>query len=342
MIWYSAINEDSEPEYQQLVQWDGKTLVVIAGSGERVMALLDAEHIEHVIIVDQEPDALELTHVKIEALRSLGPEAYLELMGHIEATTERRRSLWTHLGRTITLPNIDVSQGLHHVGRVEQWFATLRPLLHRWLGKTFSQWARSGMPAPPPKKFPVIRFRLLMWIFRHKISYIVTGNQDPAFVGSRTDHNRIADAFLNNMKQGTLQNNPMAQLVFVGHLRGMSKETLPRSYDVDVLRRIHERLDDLRITYVLGDVTDPTLDRSLEWTEGKAPVFSSLSDLVSFIDPSACSDVVRRATRNPGSQAIVRRFVRNSLTIDDDAVDLSIQERTGMYDVRSYTSVPTI
>lgn len=339
MIWYSAINEDSEPEYKRLNAWSGRTLVAIAGSGERVIGLLDVESLDTVIIIDNEADALSLTRAKIEALRYLSIEEYLVLMGHREGTQEERERIWKHLSTCTDVSIIEVSAGLHNVGAMEKWLKRLRPFLYLWLGRRFKWWARDGMAKAQPAKFPYRRFRVLMWVFKHKFSYIITGNSDPAFIGTNTQHYRIANAFLTNVDEGTLNRNPLAHLVFVGNLRGMTEQHLPRSYQYDVLAKVKERLRSLSITYVHADVTDPSIDDTLQWTHGSGPTFSSLSDLPSFLSVDSCHDIVRRSTRTPGSETILRRFIRNEISDREAGVDLTQQERTRMYEVRSFTSI---
>lgn len=336
MIWYSHVNEDSAPERLALAACGARTAVVVAGSGERLIALLDAPHLDRVVVVDSNPHALRLAQAKIAALRLLEVDEYLALLGHREATVAERRGWWQRVQAAEPMDGPDVSAGLLHVGALERWFARLRPWLHVWLGRSFTRWTNEGLSASLAATFPRRRFAVLMWLFSRRPAYQWTGNRDPAFVDSEADHGRIAGAFRDGLRNGTLGANPMAHLVFAGHLRGMEPEAMPFSLQPRVIAGVKERLSSLPLEFVVADLADTANDLRLPWGGRREAVFSSLSDLASFLCRETCARIVARATSAPGSTAVVRSFLRNRLPPRAAARNLSAHERTGMYDVHEY------
>jgi len=147
MFWYSHINEDSTAERWVLSQRNFNTLVVIAGSGERVMALLDTPNVDRLFAVDINPDALNLLRVRLEALQKLTTEDFLKLQGHLECNPEERRGLAQQL-ESASLLTVDVGNGLMNVGALERWLHRIRPLMYLWMGSTFKLWAEDFSPLP--------------------------------------------------------------------------------------------------------------------------------------------------------------------------------------------------
>ena len=334
MLWYSHINEDSTAERWVLSQGRFNTLVVIAGSGERVMALLDTPGIERLFAVDINPDALDLLRVRLEALQKLSTEDFLKLQGHLECSPEERRGLAQQLDSS-SLLTVDVGNGLMNVGALERWLRRIRPLMYLWMGSTFKLWAEHGFQPPTPKRFPWRRYRLLLWVFKLRLTYLITGNRDPAFIGSTADYARLADSFWEQMQEGTIHKNMLFHLIFMGHHRLMAPEDLPMSLRPDVLTVAKERLTNMQVSYVLGDITSPDVIDQLPWGEPGANVFTSLSDIPSFATNEQCLNTVRWASSTPGSVAVLRSFLVHRLP-DDNGTDITEHEPSGLYDVRAY------
>jgi len=334
MIWYSHINEDSTAERWVLSQRSFNTLVVIAGSGERVMALLDTPGIERLVAVDINPDALDLLRVRLEALQKLSVEDYLNLQGHLECPPEERRGLARRLESASRL-SVDVGPGLMNVGALERWLRRIRPLMYLWMGSVFRTWAAHGFQPPTPKQFPWRRYRLLLWVFRLRLTYRITGNRDPAFVGRTADYGRLADSFWEQMLEGTIHRNMLFHLIFMGHHRSMEPADLPVSLRPEFLRVAKERLAQMQVSYVLGDITSPTIVEQPPWQDPSARVFTSLSDIPSFVTNEQCLTTVRWATQHAGSAAVLRSFLVHRLP-EDHGTDITEHEPSGLYDVRVY------
>ena len=334
MLWYSHINEDSTAERWVLEQASFNTLVAIAGSGERVMALLDTPGINRLYAVDVNPDAVDLLRVRLEALQKLSTEDYLKLQGHLECPEEERRGLAQQLESASRL-RVDVGPGLMNLGALERWLGRIRPLMYLWMGGTFKRWAKQGFQPPTPKSFPWRRYQLLLWVFKLRLTYRITGNRDPAFIGSTADYARLADSFWEQMRVGTIHKNMLFHLIFMGHHRHMADQDLPVSLQREFLSTAKERLKSMSVSYVLGDITSPEIIDQLPWGEPDVRAFTSLSDIASFATNDACLNAVRWATQSPGSVAVLRSFLVHRLP-DDNGTDITEHEPSGLYDVRAY------
>lgn len=334
MLWYSHINEDSTAERWVLSQQSFNTMVVIAGSGERVMALLDTPGIERLYAVDINPDALNLLRVRLEALQKLSVEDYLKLQGYIDCPPEERRGLAQQL-ESASLLNVDVGPGLMNLGALERWLRRIRPLMYLWMGGSFKRWAEHGFQPPTPKRFPWRRYHLLLWVFKLRLTYLITGNRDPAFIGSTADYARLADSFWEQMRLGTIHKNMLFHLIFMGHHRLMASEDLPVSLRPEFLTVAKDNLRNMSVNYVLGDITSSEIVNMLPWGEPNAIVFTSLSDIPSFATNEQCLNTVRSATQTPDSVAVLRSFLVHRLP-GDNGTDITDHEPSGLYDVRAY------
>src|SRR5829696_3313570 len=82
MIYYSHINEDNRIERALLQQGSFPTAVVICGSGERVLSLMDNKVCKQIHVVDHNTEAIFLLQLKIVALSQLPVTSCLEFIGH--------------------------------------------------------------------------------------------------------------------------------------------------------------------------------------------------------------------------------------------------------------------
>ena len=93
MIYYSHVNEDNRIEKELLETAGCKVAVAVAGSGERVIALMSAESCKEIHALDVNEEALFLLELKLIALAHLEIENYHQFTGH-HITTKERRKLW--------------------------------------------------------------------------------------------------------------------------------------------------------------------------------------------------------------------------------------------------------
>ena len=84
MIYYSHVNEDNRIERDLFLASDADLLVAVAGSGERMIALMDNQRCKEFHAVDVNREALFLLQLKLAALETLTVGEYLQFIGHQE------------------------------------------------------------------------------------------------------------------------------------------------------------------------------------------------------------------------------------------------------------------
>lgn len=345
MIFYSHINEDPTPEYTSILQSESDTLYCIAGSGERLIALLDCPSLRRVMIVDSNIEALQLTELKLIALKELPVEDYLGFMGHYDIEHETRlemyhsiRDLLDNTSSQYWDNNLSkVASGAISCGHFEQFLKRLRPLVRFLIGKKFDRLLTKN--TPPPNQSYLI-WNMMKFLFRQRIPYLLLGMRDKAFINTDAVIEKIPDAIQRSLDERSLHRSFMAHLIFKGHLRDMNTD-LPRSVEPEVLLRIKDRLqsNELKLSWIHSDVLQ-TLPNDL--TPASDRVFLSLSDILSFISVSQLIDwLTKLSGPHQTTTVVVRSFLRNSLRdhmtpIRDhfgNVRDLSALDPTNMYEV---------
>ena len=342
MLYYAHVNEDCRPERRSLRLSGCSRLVCIAGSGERVIGLLDNDKLREVVIIDSNPEAIWLTNLKISALQQLSPTDYLAFIGGMSVVAEQYARLREQLlppCRQYWDEHPDVLQGgLINAGAFEQFLARIRPLLRIWLGSRFLDSLQPGSPLP----FPRYRWQLLSALFAQRWVYRLFRNSDPAFVGRGAQLGLIPAALNASIASGDAYASFMTHLIFRGRLDRMLPADLPPSMDVAVLERIQQRLrsGELHIRYIVGDWAD-----SCRQLDDSATTFYSASDLLSFVNFDYLSHFIADVCRRQSAAVVVvRAFLRNR---PEDAqlqalqhsqpmltvTDLSQEESSGMYQV---------
>ena len=317
MIYYSHVNEDNRVERQLLQESMCDTVVGVAGSGERILALMDNVQSTEFHVVDVNEEALFLVELKLTALRYLSVDEYLQFCGHHPATKQQRNesfhllkdqlstSCKMYWERNITL----IKKGIVDAGHFERFLQRVRPAVNFILGKNFMA-VLSGASANS-KEFPNGRWKLTREMFSQRWIYKAWGNRDIAFIGKRADIRHIPEALNSIIYKGEAPSSFIAHLIFKGHLRDMKEADMPPSLQKNVLSTIRQRLisDTVNIHYHHTDVL--TFARNAQESL-PGPVFYSLSDILSFESVDYLEKLVAKASL-PGNRIVWRTFLRNRL-----------------------------
>ena len=343
MIYYSHVNEDSRVERKLLQSSGCSTVVAIAGSGERVIALMDYAVCNHFYVVDVNADALHLLALKLAVLENYPVETYLGFCGY-RVMDGRQRLGWFEGIESGLSPECRhfwearkeaIANGIAYAGHFEIFLGRIRPLLRFYLGRSFYTIFdphKAGRPS-----FPAVRWKWLMKLFAQRGVYKISGNKDIAFVSpdAATAHIPIAlNRVICNKEAASCF---MAQLIFMGHTRCMQEADLPPSLQPPVLQRVKERLlaTNVNIHYLQGDILDCTEKIN------SANVFYSVSDILSFADHAYLQQLLAKMLR-PGNQVVWRSFLRNRSANAKDLLpagfvgafkDCTEEESTRMYQV---------
>ncbi|MDR6806899.1 S-adenosylmethionine:diacylglycerol 3-amino-3-carboxypropyl transferase [Dyadobacter sp. BE34] len=346
MLYYSHINEDSRVERNLLRATDYNTVVVVAGSGERVLALLDDEGVRQVHVVDVNEEALFLLQLKLSALKVLSTENYLSFCGHRPAKAGQRKTWFdqckselTPAAKNYCQNNLtSVEKGIVNTGHFEKFLSRVRPSINLFLGKNFKNSFRGGGTWTA---FSSKRWNFLLRIFSFRFIYQLWGNKDIAFVSPDAIVKQIPLALNQLVGDGTLQSCFMAHLIFKGHMREMAQSDIPPSLQKEVLEKIKSRIasSSLTIHYHHADVLS-----FIQANKGtlQEPVFYSLSDILSFENAGYLKQVSEQINTQ-GHTLVWRTFLRNRIEKDrihnfldhNDIDDHSVDECTGMYQVFS-------
>ncbi|MBC7568883.1 MAG: DUF3419 family protein [Spirosoma sp.] len=346
MLFYSHVNEDNTVERNALLRQQPDTLVSITGSGERLLALLDAPSLRQVVAVDTNIEAQHLFALKLGALKTLSIPDYLAFIGHTALRPAHRRDQLPRIEPHLTDETrqywserrVLIERGVVNVGHFETYLARLRPLVRFLLGPHFD--ACFTKPVTEIAHFPHRRWNGLMRLFSQTWVYQLTGNLDKAFTASDCNSPLIAKALRQTLTQNACAESFMFHLIFRGQLQSMLNEQLPPSLQPLILERIQYRLrqNDLTIQFANEDICQ-YLQKYPSVAES---VFLSLSDLLSFVPAEQLLNVLRDVKdqyRNANVQGIVRSFLRHDFTPDETeqfnrlatVEDVSNQERTRMY-----------
>ena len=345
MIYYSHVNEDNRVERELLQRSNCKTVIAVAGSGERILALLDNMACQEFHAVDVNEEALFLLELKVVVLRHLTVEQYLEFCGHKHCKKKQRHEWFEqvkpelsaackmHWEKHISL----VENGIIYCGHFERFLQRVRPFVVQFLGKNFLK-ILSGT-ALNANEFPKRRWKFVMRIFSQRWIYKAWGNKDVAFVGDDSFIRHIPDALDQTIRRGDAASSFITHLIFNGHLRDMKEENLPPSLRKEVLKSVKERLGSgsIILHFHHADLLQ-FVGNGAESTHG---VFYSISDILSFEGHDYLQKLLNK-TGGAGNLVVWRTFLRNRIDGDFENVlktkyhgltSYTSSESTGMYQV---------
>lgn len=343
MIYYSHVNEDNRVEEKLLRDSKSSVLVVVAGSGERVVSLLDEASLKDIHVVDNNIEALHLIELKLTALKNLTSKDYLGFCGYNSMLKDRRLELFKALSEDLGREAFqywkrnkpEIENGIANSGQFERFLNRIRPLILLILGRHFQKILNCKEASL--NRFSLIKWRLLQLSFSKKWVYKIWGNSDPAFISKDAQIGLIPNSLDKVIKEKKASESFMMHLIFKGHLNEMDQESLPPSLQIERLESIRKRLKEgsLKVHYHESDI--------LKWIiENKSKVetntFFSLSDVLSFEKPIYLKEVLTLC-QGKGNTAVWRTFLRNriqgeNLDYNGNGIeDFSKNESTQMYQV---------
>ncbi len=346
MIYYSHVNEDNSAERLYYQNHPALNLIAIAGSGERVISMIDFDCLENIKAVDTNPEALFLLELKLTLIKKFDPDTYLKIIGHDPTLPEIRLKavdsitcLLSNDCRDFWLKNsAEIKNGILYAGHFEKFLARIRPWITFLLGRTFLEQIFSS--DQQWNKISLLRWKMVKFLFNFKFIYRFFGNKDSAFVGSGSQLSLISDALDKCILNGKAKENFMCHLIFKGHLRDMEKLQLPPSLQKPILDKIRNKLltDKIKINYIHQDLLKFQIKNN-----HAVPGFTfySISDILSFEDISYLKRFLSKINHN-GNMVVWRSFLRNQLSDSDMSYlqqqfetvqNLSQFDSSGMYKV---------
>lgn len=348
MIYYSHVNEDSTPERSAFSQKPYKKLVCIAGSGERVVALLDNPCLSQVEIVDNNLPALHLTELKLMAIKHLDINEYLTFIrfngqrSQVDGLKEMFNRIAPYLSDSCysfwTVNYSKIKNGpLLNTGHFEKFLSKTRLITKLMLAPNpghllmtpFNHW----------NQFDKLRWSLVLKCFGLRWSYRILGLLDKAFVDDEADVGLIPKAIHRLAQTDVLNSSFFMHLIIHGNLAQMQEIHLPRSLRSEVLNQVKLNLwrETLKIEFIHNDILAHCAAE--EKSDNSEYSFYSLSDLVSCVSPDYVNRLlVSVFSRNPGkSSVMLRSFLKNRhldfISKNIQITDYSHLDSTLMYKV---------
>lgn len=318
MLYYSHVNEDSAIERTLLADGKYPLVVAVAGSGERVLALMEDKCVESIVAIDLNKEALFLLELKLAALVTQTVENYLVFVGHLEAKRGFRTECFEQAKPHLT-PNcisywerrLDaIENGILISGHFERFIARVRPLLNRFLGQKIKRVLSDRYFQPDIMQ--KTKWKVTTWFFSKKWIYTLLGNKDIAFTGKGSAPEIIPAALNLQMENRKTFSSFIAHLIFNGHLRNMDASYLPSSLQKEVLTNIRQRLikKEIRVEYRHQDLLE-----FVEKQNADAPLtFYSASDILSFETHEYVLKLFQTVLSRAGNLVVIRAFLRNRLS----------------------------
>ena len=345
MLYYSHVNEDNRVEYKLLNSSGYAKVVAVAGSGERVLALMNSDQCKEFHVVDVNAEALFLLELKLTILKNFSIDEYYQFTGHKPIEKKERNALFNKIRSTLSKPcnfyweknRSKIEKGILFAGHFEKFIARIRPSLMFFLGKRFLSIFTND--PNQTKWFPNLKWNLLMKMYSLLWIYKLWGNKDKAFISSDAEIQKIPDALDGIIKNNESASCFMMHLIFKGHLRDMKEEELPPSLQKKVLEGIKSKLITKTITikYHHDDLLSYI---KKENGLSQIPIFYSTSDVLSFEKSEYLEQII--SASKPGDLIIWRTFLRNRVTVEQQKKitekysyfeDHSSFESTRMYQV---------
>ena len=244
MIWYSHVNEDNRAERELLLQGEYEQVICITGSGERALALMDADSLRAFHAIDVNAEANCLLELKLAALKQLGERDYLAFCGflgkrfrHYDTATGEILQKLSPGCRNYWEKRMDLLlAGVAHCGHFERFLGRVRPMLQAALGKSLEEcFVR---PYDSLQKFPFKRWNFLLRLFSQRWVYLLMGNRDSAFVATNAEPLLISRALQQTLEEDQVMASFIFHLIFKGDLDAMPLDQLPPSLREEVLKAI--------------------------------------------------------------------------------------------------------
>lgn len=351
MIYYSHVNEDSTPEQTIMASATFSNLVAVAGSGERVIALLDHGNLEQINIIDPNVEALYITELKITALHVCTVPEYLFFIGFKSSckTHEDRTELFVMVLKSLTENcamywsanhSIITSGKLLESGHFESFLSRVSAVVRfLFYTKIDSMMYRPYVRWGNYEKF---LWEILSKVFTYKIPYLLMGNRDPAFIHANAERHTISNAFQKSFNENGQLDSFFMHLLFYGNLHQMTTEVLPDSLSEIFLTRVKKSLSQksIKISYHQKD-----LRAYLEEEKEFSNTFISTSDVLSFELPKYMNSILKLVAdpiTNKSNHIVWRSFLRHRnlydtlvKRTDQKHQDISHYDKTNMYKVYS-------
>ncbi|MFJ1269086.1 DUF3419 family protein [Legionella lytica] len=329
---YTLANEDSAIEAELLAE-NTAQVVAIAGSGSRIIPLL-AKCPQELICVDLSLEQLYLTELRVESVRHLQHNEFLEFFGYPSAdtTAQTREILFNKLVTLkpetkvyfLNLFRKNAWTPLLYSGKWEQTVRKMSKFIRKFVGKKglriFDCMTLAEQKAYYSHQFPqkawtcFLRIYAVLMSITLKIKPGIFPQVDPKISFYKTYKKCFDDMFLNTLAR----KNYMLQLIFFGEIT--SPKALPAECNPTLFAQAKKALLNTQVDYIQEDIVS-----TLEKNENKSK-FVSLSNAPSYFSNEMAATYLTRIASQLSESAtlVVRHFLNDpAITCLDGFTDVS-------------------
>ncbi|HHF7376123.1 DUF3419 family protein [Legionella bozemanae] len=349
---YTLANEDSVVE-SELLPDHTERVIAIAGSGSRIIPLLTKSP-QELICVDLSLEQLYLTELRIESVRHLNHNEFIQFLGYPTASssTQSREDLFKKI---ITLRpetqeyflNVFGNSNwspLLYSGKWEQTVRKFSMVIRKFVGKKglkiFDCKTLEEQKTYYTHKFPkkawhfFLRIYAALMAITWKIKPGIFPQVDPKISFYHTYKKCFDQMFLNTLAR----ENYMLQLIFFGEI--IFSEALPVECDPIVFYQAKKALLQTKVSYIQEDIIS-----TLEKSENKSG-FISLSNAPSYFPKEMAQSYLSRIASQLSESAtlVVRNFLNDPTIacldgftdVSEHYSDILAKEITKTYEIQIF------
>ncbi|HHF7367137.1 TPA: DUF3419 family protein [Legionella bozemanae] len=349
---YTLANEDSVVE-SELLPDHTERVIAIAGSGSRIIPLLTKSP-QELICVDLSLEQLYLTELRIESVRHLNHNEFIQFLGYPTASssTQSREDLFKKI---ITLRpetqeyflNVFGNSNwspLLYSGKWEQTVRKFSMVIRKFVGKKglkiFDCKTLEEQKTYYTHKFPqkawhfFLRIYAALMAITWKIKPGIFPQVDPKISFYHTYKKCFDQMFLNTLAR----ENYMLQLIFFGEI--IFSEALPAECDPSVFHQAKKALLQTKVSYIQEDIIS-----TLEKSENKSG-FISLSNAPSYFPNEVAKSYLSRIASQLSESAtlVVRNFLNDPTIacldgftdVSEHYSDILAKEITKTYEIQIF------
>lgn len=319
-LTYSIGDEDNNVEFQVLPV-NRNHIVSVCGSGTRIIPFL-SKNPKKITCVDISQEQLDLTYLRIEAIKQLDYQSYLAFLGYppMNINKVERKQIFDSLIiendiriRLQKLLTINDWKEIIYYGKFEKAMIKLSKINRFITGKTgksiFNQSSFQEQEKYYLQKFSKFRFNITIGILGNTsvLNSILYKGQFPKKNIEGSYFKNFKTVFHNIFTKINIQESFFIQLIFMGKISNPAANLLEANEII--FNNAKQNIESCVIDYVNGDIT-----QVIKNSKSNEIDFVSYSDVPSFFSDDKASTFLQEIKNNIASNCIIisKGFLRIS------------------------------
>jgi S-adenosylmethionine-diacylglycerol 3-amino-3-carboxypropyl transferase len=351
---YSLGDEDSMPEYN-LLPFDSGHVVAVAGSGGRIVPLI-AKRPKSITSVDILSEQLDLTELRVEAIRQLEFQDFMGLFGYPEyqRTASSRKTLFASVKlkpqtqtRLMALFDANRWGPIIYMGEFEGMLIKVSKLIRLIVGKHLDRLfefddIEQQRAFVHSDAFPYKRWKLALKLFGNAtaLNALLYRGDFPKKNLPGSTYSIYKKMFADLMDNVLCKDSYFFQMLILGKL--IASKTAMMEADPEVFKQIKESLKDTQVNYQQGDIISV-----VDNIDGEVD-FISISDVPSFMPDEAADAFLANVQHklSPSARVVSRGHLRvvkpkteGFRNMTEDSAPLIKGERTSLWHIQMYEKI---